>query len=210
MPQRRSPCGDSVLECAIRARKHARSQGFAAPHPHPVPNSTHVSHDGSTPHIVEGPTIFSANHAQMQHQSGAGSRLLRPRDLQARTPRKPLRTQSIASQGRRKAARERAPNSAVASERLCEQPSMTGHDRSVTHVSGINRNLCVRNGPSDGGALGGIRTPDPQIRSLVLLTDTTTLHLPQSSKMASFQQESPTQAALPRHELALSWLLDGS
>ena len=38
----------------------------------------------------------------------------------------------------------------------------------VTHVSGINRNPCVRNGPQRFGALGGIRTPDPQIRSLVL------------------------------------------
>src|SRR5713101_6700938 len=42
------------------------------------------------------------------------SRLLRPRDLQAGTPRKPLRT------------------------------------KSVTHVSGINRNPCVRYGPRSG------------------------------------------------------------
>src|SRR5207253_1815567 len=39
---------------------------------------------------------------------------------------------------------------------------------SVTHVSGMKRNLCVRNGPLSGGAPGEIRTPDPQIRSLVL------------------------------------------
>src|SRR5262249_1956019 len=30
------------------------------------------------------------------------------------------------------------------------------------------RHPCVRNGPVRSGALGGIRTPDPQIRSLVL------------------------------------------
>jgi putative transposase len=40
--------------------------------------------------------------------------------------------------------------------------------KSVTHVSGMKRNQCVRNGPAWCGALGGIRTPDPQIRSLVL------------------------------------------
>src|SRR5262245_40813940 len=39
---------------------------------------------------------------------------------------------------------------------------------SVTHVSGIIRNPCLRNGPRLDGALGEIRTPDPQIRSLVL------------------------------------------
>jgi hypothetical protein len=37
--------------------------------------------------------------------------------------------------------------------------------KSVTHVFGINRNPCVRNGPLSSGALGEIRTPDPRIRS---------------------------------------------
>src|ERR1700730_3490732 len=54
----------------------------------------------------------------------------------------------------------------------------------VTHVLGTFCHPCVRAGPGTFGALGGIRTPDPQIRSLVLLADITTLHLPQSSKMA--------------------------
>src|SRR5262249_31448148 len=40
--------------------------------------------------------------------------------------------------------------------------------KSVTYVSGINRNPCGRNGPTKYGALGAIRTPDPQIRSLML------------------------------------------
>jgi hypothetical protein len=31
----------------------------------------------------------------------------------------------------------------------------------VTHVSGMNRNRCVRNGPAPNGRSGGIRTPDP-------------------------------------------------
>ena len=45
---------------------------------------------------------------------------------------------------------------------------MTGPAKSVTRVSGINRNPCVRNGPDFVGAPEEIRTPDPQIRSLVL------------------------------------------
>jgi hypothetical protein len=44
---------------------------------------------------------------------------------------------------------------------------LTGHTKSVIHVSGINGNPCVRNGQNFFGALGGIRTPGPQIRSQV-------------------------------------------
>jgi hypothetical protein len=40
--------------------------------------------------------------------------------------------------------------------------------KGVTYVSGLNRYLCVRNGPEKLGAPERIRTPDPQIRSLVL------------------------------------------
>ena len=40
--------------------------------------------------------------------------------------------------------------------------------KSATHISGINRNPFVRYGPVFIGAPGKIRTPDPQIRSLVL------------------------------------------
>src|SRR5580704_11771209 len=94
--------------------------------------------------------------------------------MQARTPREPLRTEGVgpvphadASSAAGEAARERAPTQRC-SERAASRPSMTENDESVTHVSGINRNPCVRNGPVSGGALGGIRTPDPQIRSLVL------------------------------------------
>jgi hypothetical protein len=35
---------------------------------------------------------------------------------------------------------------------------------SVTHVSGIIRYPCVRNGPLEFGAPGEIRTPDPLVR----------------------------------------------
>ena len=37
--------------------------------------------------------------------------------------------------------------------------------QSVTDVSGINSYPCVRNGPGIHGTPGGIRTPDPQVRS---------------------------------------------
>ena len=40
---------------------------------------------------------------------------------------------------------------------------MTGHHQSVTYVSGINRNPCVRNGPENLGAGEGIRTLDPDL-----------------------------------------------
>jgi hypothetical protein len=63
---------------------------------------------------------------------------------------------------------KRAPHSAVASERLRWHPSMTGHHQSVTYVSGINRNPCVRNGPGIVGSGGGTRTPDPRIMIPVL------------------------------------------
>ena len=39
---------------------------------------------------------------------------------------------------------------------------------SVNDVSGIICKPCVRNGPRKIGTPGGIRTPDPQVRSLVL------------------------------------------
>jgi len=52
------------------------------------------------------------------------------------------------SRGRSEAASERARISAEASERLRYGPSsMTGPAKSVTRVSGINRNPCVRHGP---------------------------------------------------------------
>ncbi len=38
----------------------------------------------------------------------------------------------------------------------------------VTHVSGISRNPCVRNGPWQGGDPGRIRTCDLQLRRLLL------------------------------------------
>jgi hypothetical protein len=38
----------------------------------------------------------------------------------------------------------------------------------VTHVSGIIRYPCDENGPCEIGAPGEIRTPDPQVRSLML------------------------------------------
>ena len=41
---------------------------------------------------------------------------------------------------------------------------MTGPAKSVTRVSGINRNPCVRNGPRRGGDPGWIRTSDLQLR----------------------------------------------
>src|SRR5262245_1709884 len=45
---------------------------------------------------------------------------------------------------------------------------MTAHDQGVTHVSGINRNPCVRNGPASPGAANRIRTCDPVITNDVL------------------------------------------
>jgi hypothetical protein len=55
---------------------------------------------------------------------------------------------------------------------------MTGKEKSVSHVSGIKRNLCVRNGPSvthvsgldtlSAGDPGWIRTSDLQLRRLLL------------------------------------------
>src|SRR3984893_10152743 len=41
---------------------------------------------------------------------------------------------------------------------------MTGHHQSVTYVSGINRNPCVRNGPKKAGAPDTIRTCDLWLR----------------------------------------------
>ncbi len=68
-------------------------------------------------------------------------------------PREPLRTRSVgpvpdsdASCGASEAARERAPTQRC-SERAASRPSMTENDESVTHVSRINRNPCVRYGP---------------------------------------------------------------
>jgi hypothetical protein len=48
----------------------------------------------------------------------------------------------------------------------CPQPLRAGE--SVNHVSGMIRKPCARNGPKAHGAPRGIRTPDPQVRSLVL------------------------------------------
>jgi len=51
---------------------------------------------------------------------------------------------NLSTHGLRKAGTTRL---AVASERLRYLTSMTDHHQSVTHVFGINRNPCVRNGP---------------------------------------------------------------
>jgi hypothetical protein len=64
-------------------------------------------------------------------------------------------------------------SSAPHSERAASLPSsMTAHDQSVTHVSGTNRNPCVRNGQGldtqKTGAGEGIRTLDPDLGKVVL------------------------------------------
>jgi hypothetical protein len=58
-----------------------------------------------------------------------------------------------------------------------------------------------------GGALGEIRTPDPQIRSLRNTGDTSR-HRPTLSSKISILAQHPT--ALHRHEYAVLWLLGGS
>jgi hypothetical protein len=57
----------------------------------------------------------------------------------SRSPR-PRQAQNGSAERRRERQR--------CSERAASRPSMTENDESVTHVSGINRNPCVRNGHS--------------------------------------------------------------
>src|SRR4030088_537271 len=78
----------------------------------------------------------------------------------------------------------------------------------VTHVLGTTCHLCVRAGQWVIGALGGIRTPDPQIRSLVLypaeLRAPTRLlaKTPPDSKRLRTVEAQRLFARAPRHTLA--------
>src|SRR5262249_352715 len=47
---------------------------------------------------------------------------------------------------------ERAEHHAVGSQNVCQDSAQPHADRSVTHVFGMERNPCVRNGPSRSGA----------------------------------------------------------
>jgi hypothetical protein len=93
---------------------------------------------------------------------------------------------------------ERSSASILLPQRSCLEAAPQGSARFRSALSHLT------------GAPERIRTSDPQIRSLVVLADTTTLSLPQSTKNDLYLTRTPTQAALPRHELALLWLLDGS
>jgi hypothetical protein len=58
--------------------------------------------------------------------------------------------------------------SSVMEERLPAAPRQPVRPEVVTHVSGTICHPCLRVGQGIAGAPEGIRTPDPQIRSLVL------------------------------------------